>query len=59
MVNAIIITMVKFSGSGHIIFQYPNKREMIMRGNGEVVIEDQSDSDEMLKLEDASDGDGI
>ncbi|KAH9669187.1 hypothetical protein KPL70_021684 [Citrus sinensis] len=41
---------------GHIASQCPNKRVMILRDNGDVEIESESDDDPMPPLEDANDG---
>jgi len=49
------IKCFKCLGSGHIASQCPNKWVMVMRDNGEVMI----DSDEMPELVDASDDDGV
>jgi hypothetical protein len=50
---------IKCLGSGHIASQCPNKRVMVMRGNGEVMTDTEEDSDEMPELVDASDDDGV
>jgi hypothetical protein len=53
------IKCFKCLGSWHIAFQCPNKRVMVMRDNGEVITDSEDDSDEMPKLVDASDDDGV
>ncbi|KAH9669188.1 hypothetical protein KPL70_021684 [Citrus sinensis] len=50
------IKCFKCLGTGHIASQCPNKRVMILRDNGDVEIESESDDDPMPPLEDANDG---
>ena len=49
------IKCFKCLGRGHISSQCPNKRVMILREDGDVETEGESDDDEMPPLEDASD----
>jgi hypothetical protein len=53
------IKCFKCLGSGHIVSQYPNKRVMVMRDNGEVMTDSEDGSDETPELVDASDDDGV
>jgi hypothetical protein len=53
------IKCFKCLGSWHIASQCPNKRVMVMQDNGEVMTDRKDDSDEMPKLVDASDDDGV
>ncbi|KAH9668398.1 Endonuclease [Citrus sinensis] len=50
------IKCFKCLGTGHIASQCPNKRVMILRDNGDVETESESDDDPMPPLEDANDG---
>ena len=43
-------------GIGHIASQCPNKRAMILRDDGDVETESESDDDPLPPLEDAIDG---
>ena len=45
-------------GTGHILSQCPNKKAMVMRDDGEIEIEGESDEDSMPLLED-DDEDGV
>ena len=49
------IMCFKCQGRGHIASQCPNKRVMVMRDNGEIETENESDCDSMPSLEDADD----
>uniref|UniRef100_A0A2N9HZ31 CCHC-type domain-containing protein n=1 Tax=Fagus sylvatica TaxID=28930 RepID=A0A2N9HZ31_FAGSY len=53
------IKCFKCLGSGHIASQCPNRRDMIMRDNEEVLTESEDDSDGVPELVDASDDDGV
>jgi hypothetical protein len=53
------IKCFKCLGLGHIPSQCPNKWVMVMRDNGEVMNDSEDDSDEMPKLVNASDDDGV
>ncbi|KAH9716981.1 Endonuclease [Citrus sinensis] len=50
------IKCFKCLGIGHIASQCPNKRVMILRDDGDVETESESDDDPMPPLEDANDG---
>ncbi|KAH9792625.1 hypothetical protein KPL71_004200 [Citrus sinensis] len=50
------IKCFKCLGTGHIASQCPNKRVMILRDDGDVETESESDDDPMPPLEDANDG---
>ena len=43
-------------GTGHILSQCPNKKAMVMRDDGEIEIEGESDEDSTRPLEDDEDG---
>ncbi|GKV11601.1 hypothetical protein SLEP1_g22845 [Rubroshorea leprosula] len=43
-------------GRGHIVSQCPNKHTMILKEDGEIETEDESDDDSMPSLEDTNDG---
>ena len=49
------IMCFKCQGRGHIATQCPNKRVMVMRDNGEIETDNESDYDSMPSLEDADD----
>ena len=49
------IMRFKCQGRGHIASQCPNKRVMVMRDNGEIETDNESDCDSMPSLEDADD----
>ena len=49
------IMCFKCQGKGHIASQCPNKRVMVMRDNGEIETDNESDCDSMPSLEDAGD----
>ena len=49
------IMCFKCQGRGHIATQCPNKRVMVMRDNGEIETDNESDCDSMPSLEDADD----
>ena len=49
------IMCFKCQGRGHIASQCPNKRVMVMRDNGEIETDNESDCDSMPSLEDADD----
>ena len=49
------IMCFKCQGRGHIASQCPNKRVMVMRDNGEIETDNESDYDSMPSLEDADD----
>ena len=49
------IMCFKCQGKGHIANQCPNKRVMVMRDNGEIETDNESDCDYMPSLEDADD----
>ena len=49
------IMCFKYQGRGHIATQCPNKRVMVMRDNGEIETDNESDYDSMPSLEDADD----
>ena len=49
------IMCFKCQGRGHIASQCPNKRVMVMRDNGEIETDNESNSDSMPSLEDAGD----
>ena len=49
------IMCFKCQGKGHIASQCPNKRVMVMRDNGEIETDNESDCDSMPSLEDADD----
>ena len=49
------IKCFKCQGRGHIASQCPNKKVMVMRDNGEIEIDNESDCDSMPSLEDADD----
>ena len=49
------INCFKCQGRGHIASQCPNKRVMVMRDNGEIETNHESDCDSMPSLEDADD----
>ena len=49
------IMCFKCQGKGHIATQCPNKRVMVMRDNGEIETDNESDCDSMPSLEDAND----
>ena len=49
------IMCFKCQGRGHIATQCPNKRVMVMRDNGEIKTDNESDYDSMPSLEDADD----
>ena len=49
------INFFKCQGMGHIESQCPNKRVMVMRDNGEIETDHESDCDSMPSLEDADD----
>ena len=49
------IMCFKCQGRGHIASQCPNKRVMVMRDNGEIETDNESDRDSMPSLEDADD----
>ena len=51
----IVILCFKCQGRGHIASQCPNKRVMVMRDNGEIETDNESDCDSMPSLEDAGD----
>ena len=46
------IKCFKFQGMGHITSQCPNKRVMVMRDNGEIEMDNESNCDSMPSLED-------
>ncbi|KAH9734857.1 hypothetical protein KPL71_017535 [Citrus sinensis] len=50
------IKCFKYLETSHIASQCPNKRAMILRDDGDVEIESESDDDPMPSLEDANDG---
>ena len=49
------IKCFKCQGRGHIASQCPNKRVMVMRDNGEIETDNESDCDSMPSLEDVGD----
>ena len=49
------IKCFKCQGRGHIASQCPNKRVMVMRDNGEIETDVDSDNESMPSLEDADD----
>ena len=49
------IMCFKCQGKGHITSQCPNKRVMVMRDNGEIETDNESDCDSMPSLEDVDD----